>query len=70
MRQTPPHKLSPSQRRAEIVQILVQGVRRLANSSPNLPETLENGEESEESSLTSLDVSPESRLHVCNDNTL
>jgi hypothetical protein len=70
MRQTPIHKLSPRQRRAEIVQILTQAVRRLANSAPNLPETLENGEESEESSLTSLDVSPESRLHVCNDNTL
>jgi len=67
MRQTPTHKLSPSQRRAEIVQILTQAVRRLANSSPNVPETLGN---SEESSLTSLDVSPELRLHVCNDNTL
>jgi len=70
MHQTPTHKLSPSQRRAEIVQILTQAVRRLANSSPNSPETLGNGEESEESSLTSLDVLPESRLHVCNDNTL
>jgi hypothetical protein len=67
MRQTPTHKLSPSQRRAEIVQILTQAVRRLANSSPNVPETHGN---SEESSLTSLDVSPELRLHVCNDNTL
>ncbi|NLX14808.1 MAG: hypothetical protein GXY44_14320 [Phycisphaerales bacterium] len=70
MHQTPTHKLSPSQRRAEIVQILTQAVRRLANSSPNSPETLGNSEESEESSLTSLDVSPELRLHVCNDNTL
>jgi len=70
MRQTPPHKLSPSQGRAEIVQILTQAVRRLANSAPNSPETLGNSEESEESSLTSLDVSPESRLHVCSDNTL
>jgi len=70
MHQMPTHKLSPGQRRAEIIQILTQAVRRLANSSPNVPETLGNSEESEESSLTSLDVSPESRLHVCNDNTL
>ena len=70
MRQKPTNKLSPSQRRAEIVQILTQAVRRLANSSPNSSETLVNSEESEESSLTSLDVSPESRLHVCNANTL
>jgi len=70
MRQTPTHKLSPSQRRAEIVQILTQAVRRLVNSAPNVPETLENGEESGDYSLTSLDVSPESRLHVCNDKTL
>ena len=69
MRQKPTNKLSPSQRRAEIVQILTQAVRRLANSSPNSSETLGNSEESEESSLTSLDVSPESRLHV-NANTL
>lgn len=62
--------LSPEQRRDEIVRIFSQCLRRLANSSPKLPETLGNGEESEESSLTSLDVSPESRLHVCNDNTL
>lgn len=70
MRQTPIHKLSPSQRRAEIVQILAQAVRRLANYSPNSPETLRIRKETEESSLTELDVSPESRLHVCNDNTL
>ena len=70
MRQTPTQKLSPSQRRAEIVQILVQAVRRLANSSPNSPETLRIREETAVSSLTSLDVSSESRLHVCNDNTL
>lgn len=70
MHQTPIHKLSPSQRRAEIVQILVQAIRRLTNSSPNSPKTLGNSEESEKYSLTSLDVSPESRLHVCNDNTL
>jgi hypothetical protein len=47
MYQTPIHKLSPSQRRAEIVQILTQAVRRLADSSQNVPETLENCEESE-----------------------
>ena len=66
MRQTPLTN-PPSQRRAEIVQIL-----------PGCPPTnlrpirrnLGNGEEFEESSLTSLDVSPELRLHVCNDNTL
>ncbi len=62
--------LSPEQRRDEIVRIFSQCLRRLANSSPNSPETLGNGEESEESSLTSLDVSPESRLHVCNDKKL
>jgi len=70
MRQAPTYKLSPSQRRAEIVQILTQAVRRLANSASTSPETLGNREESGESSLTSLDVSPKSRLHVCNDNTL
>ena len=63
-------QLSPSQRRAEIIQILTQAVRRLANSSPSSLETLGNGEESEESSLTSLDVSPESRLHCLCDNAL
>ena len=62
--------LSPEQRRDEIVRIFSQGLRRLVSSSPNLPETLGNGEETEESPLTSLDVSPESRLHVCNDNAL
>ena len=70
MRQTPTQKLSPSQRRAEIVQILVQAVRRLANSSPNSPETLRIREETAVSSLTFLDVSSESRLHVYNDNAL
>ena len=70
MRQTSTHKLSPSQRRAEIVQILTQAVRRLANSSPNLPETLRISKESKKSSLTELDVSPETRLHVYNDNAL
>jgi hypothetical protein len=62
--------LSPEQRRNEIVRIFSQGLRRLANASPNLPKILTNGEKTEESSLTSLDVSPESRLHVCNDNAL
>lgn len=70
MHQTPTHKLSPIQRRAEIVQIFTQAVRRLANPLPNSPKNFENSEKSEEPSLTSLDVSPKLRLPVCNDNTL
>ncbi len=52
MRQMPTHKLLPSQRRAEIVQILALAVRRLADSSHNMSETLKNLEETEESPLT------------------
>jgi hypothetical protein len=67
------HTLSPGGRRAELVHILSKAVRRLAKNLASSPEPLKNYENKAESSLTPLDLSPKTRLHVCrvnNDNSL
>ncbi len=64
------YSLSPEQRQREIVRIFSQGLRRLAHSSIKSQDSLgnlENHEKISESSLTVLDVSPQLRLHVCNE---
>ena len=55
-----PRKMSPVQRRAEIVRILSLAVRRLGDSG----QTFSKAEKLSESSESLLDDSSETRLHV------
>jgi hypothetical protein len=63
-------KLSPDERRGELVTLLTTAVRKLVKTAAGSPESQEICRKKANSSLTSLDVSEEKRLHVSKDNYL
>ena len=58
MQYTPIHKLSPQQRREEIIEILARAAIRLCSFTENDTESSKKRPESAKSALTSLDVLP------------